>query len=136
ITGGAGYLGSVLTPHLLGLGHKVTVLDNFMHRQTPLNQLCADANFDVVRGDARDEAKLKPLLAKADIMIPMAAIVGAPACDADKTACISTNREAVATLAKLSSISQRILIPTTNSGYGVGQKGKFCTEDTPINPLS
>jgi nucleoside-diphosphate-sugar epimerase len=136
ITGGAGYLGSVLTPHLLGLGHKVTVLDNFMHRQTPLNHLCADPNFDVVRGDSRDEAKLKPLLAKADIVIPMAAIVGAPACDADKTACISTNRDAVATLAKLSSISQRILIPTTNSGYGVGQKDKFCTEDTPINPIS
>jgi nucleoside-diphosphate-sugar epimerase len=136
ITGGAGYLGSVLTPHLLSLGHKVTVLDNFMHRQLPLNHLCADPNFDVVRGDSRDEAKLRPLLAKADIVIPMAAIVGAPACDADKTACVSTNREAVATLAKLSSINQRILIPTTNSGYGVGQKDKFCTEDTPINPIS
>jgi nucleoside-diphosphate-sugar epimerase len=136
ITGGAGYLGSVLTPHLLAAGHNVTVLDNFMHRQNSLNQLCADPNFDVVRGDSRDEAKLKPLLAKADIVIPMAAIVGAPACDADKTACISTNRDAVATLAKLSSMQQRILIPTTNSGYGVGQKDKFCTEETPINPIS
>jgi nucleoside-diphosphate-sugar epimerase len=136
ITGGAGYLGSVLSPHLLAAGHKVTVLDNFMHRQTPLNQLCADANFDVVRGDSRDEKVLKPLLAKADIVIPMAAIVGAPACNSDQAACITTNREAVATLAKLSSISQRILIPTTNSGYGVGQKDKHCTEETPINPIS
>ena len=136
ITGGAGYLGSVLTPHLLAAGHKVTVLDNFMHRQNSLNQLCADPGFDVVRGDCRDEKVLKPLLAKADIVIPMAAIVGAPACNSDQTACISTNREAVATLAKLSSISQRVLIPTTNSGYGVGQKDKFCTEETPINPIS
>ncbi|MBV8537751.1 MAG: NAD(P)-dependent oxidoreductase, partial [Alphaproteobacteria bacterium] len=136
ITGGAGYLGSTLTPHLLAHGHKVTVLDNFMHRQTPLNQLCADPNFDVVRGDSRDEAVLKPLVAKADIIIPMAAIVGAPACNADKTACISTNKDAVATLAKISSMQQRILIPTTNSGYGVGQKDKFCTEETPINPIS
>ncbi len=136
ITGGAGYLGSVLTPHLLAAGHKVTVLDNFMHRQTPLNQLCADPGFDVVRGDSRDEKVLKPLLAKADIVIPMAAIVGAPACNSDQAACITTNREAVATLARLSSISQRILIPTTNSGYGVGQKDKFCTEETPINPIS
>ena len=136
ITGGAGYLGSVLTPHLLAQGHKVTVLDNFMYKQTPLNQLCADPKFDVVRGDCRDEAVLKPLVAKADIIIPMAAIVGAPACNADKTACISTNRDAVGTLAKLASMQQRILIPTTNSGYGVGQKDKFCTEDTPINPIS
>jgi nucleoside-diphosphate-sugar epimerase len=136
ITGGAGYLGSVLTPHLLAAGHKVTVLDNFMYKQTPLNQLCADPKFDVVRGDSRDEATLKPLLAKADIIIPMAAIVGAPACNADKTACISTNRDAVASIAKLASMQQRVLIPTTNSGYGVGQKDKFCTEDTPINPIS
>lgn len=136
ITGGAGYLGSVLTPHLLAQGHKVTVLDSFMYKQTPLNQLCADPNFEVVRGDARDEAIVKPLVAKADIMIPMAAIVGAPACNADKTACISINRDAVATLARLASLQQRILIPTTNSGYGVGQKDKFCTEETPINPIS
>jgi nucleoside-diphosphate-sugar epimerase len=136
ITGGAGYLGSVLTPHLLAQGHKVTVLDSFMYKQAPLNHLCADPKFDVVRGDCRDEATLKPLLAKADIIIPMAAIVGAPACNADKTACISTNRDAVASIAKLASLKQRILIPTTNSGYGVGQKDKFCTEETPINPIS
>ena len=136
ITGGAGYLGSVLTPHLLSQGHKVTVLDSFMYKQTPLNHLCADPKFDVVRGDCRDEATLKPLVAKADIIIPMAAIVGAPACNADKTACTSINRDAVATVAKLASLKQRILIPTTNSGYGVGQKDKFCTEETPINPIS
>ena len=136
VTGGAGYLGSVLTPHMLAQGHKVTVLDNFMYKQTPLNHLCADPKFDVVRGDARDEAVLKPLLAKADIIIPMAAIVGAPACNADQTAAISINREAVRSIAKLASLQQRILIPTTNSGYGVGQKDKFCTEDTPISPIS
>jgi nucleoside-diphosphate-sugar epimerase len=136
ITGGAGYLGSVLTPHLLAAGHKVTVLDNFMHRQNSLNQLCANPDFDVVRGDCRDEKVLKPLLAKADIIIPMAAIVGAPACNSDQAACITTNREAVGTLARLSSMNQRILIPTTNSGYGVGQKDKHCTEETPINPIS
>src|SRR5579883_918509 len=100
ITGGAGYLGSVIVPALLAEGHRVTVLDNFMFGQASLNQLCADPNFDVYRGDARDPDTLKPLLQKADVIIPLAALVGAPLCDNDKIGAKTINRDAVLTLLK------------------------------------
>src|SRR5258708_25681964 len=92
ITGGAGFIGSALAPALLGEGHRVTVLDNFMFGQAPLNQLCADPNFDVHRGDARDEAVLTPLLKAADIVIPLAALVGAPLCNSNTVGAETTNR--------------------------------------------
>lgn len=136
VTGGAGYLGSILVPALLGAGHRVTVLDNFMFRQTPLSHVCADPNFSVVRGDARDEGVLRPLVREADVVIPLAALVGAPLCDRDKTGAISTNRDSVVTLTGLLGRGQRLLVPITNSGYGVGEAGKFCTEDTPLRPIS
>lgn len=136
ITGGAGYLGSIMVPALLQAGHKVTVLDNFMFRQSPLAHVCIDPNFTAARGDARDEAVLKPLLKKADIVIPLAALVGAPLCDRDKIGATSTNRDAVVTLTKLMGKTQRMLMPITNSGYGVGEAGKFCTEDSPLKPIS
>lgn len=136
ITGGAGYLGSVLTPHLLAEGHEVTVLDNFMFGQTSLAECCAHASFHVVRGDCRDEAVVKPLLAKADAIIPLAALVGAPMCKADPVAARTINQEAVEMICRLASKEQRILMPVTNSGYGIGEKGKFCTEETPLRPIS
>src|SRR5271169_2122678 len=136
VTGGAGYLGSVLVPELLRLGHKVTVLDTFMFGQNSLLECCANENFDVLRGDARDEDILKGLLKKADYIIPLAALVGAPLCGRDKIGTVTTNRDAIASLARLSSKEQRLIIPTTNSGYGIGQKGIFCTEETPLNPIS
>jgi nucleoside-diphosphate-sugar epimerase len=136
VTGGAGYLGSILVPALLAEGHRVTVLDSFLFGQASLNQLCADPNFDVYRGDARDPEVLKPLLRDADIIIPLAALVGAPLCDNDKIGAETLNRGAILTLIKLSSREQRILIPVTNSGYGVGEAGKFCTEETPLRPIS
>lgn len=136
VTGGAGYLGSTLVPALLAAGHKVTVLDNFMFKQSPLNQLCAEPGFDVVRGDARDEAVLRPLLGEADIFIPLAALVGAPLCDNDKPGAESINFGAVRTAIGLMSPQQRILVPTTNSGYGIGQPGQHCTEETPLRPIS
>ncbi|HXY99078.1 MAG TPA: NAD(P)-dependent oxidoreductase [Stellaceae bacterium] len=136
VTGGAGYLGSILVPALLAAGHKVAVLDNFMFRQSPLNQLCADPLFDVVRGDARDEAVLRPLLRQADILIPLAALVGAPLCDNDKHGAETTNCGAVRTAIALMSPAQRILLPTTNSGYGIGEAGQHCTEETPLRPIS
>src|SRR5512146_637634 len=123
VTGGAGYLGSILVPALLAAGHKVTVLDNFMFRQNSLAAACSDANFAVVRGDARDEAVLKPLVATADIVIPLAALVGAPLCDADRLGAVSTNRDAVVSLIRLMSPAQRLLVPITNSGYGIGEAG-------------
>lgn len=136
VTGGAGYLGSTLVPALLAARHRVTVLDNFLFGQAPLNQLCADSNFNVVKGDARDPAVLKPLVGDAEVLIPLAALVGAPVCNNDKTGAESTNREAIKTLIGLASREQRILMPITNSGYGVGEAGKFCTEETPLRPIS
>lgn len=136
ITGGAGYIGSILTPELLNAGHRVTVLDNFMFRQISLAHVCAHPQFDIVRGDARDESVLRPLLKDADLVIPLAALVGAPLCDMDKAAAEGVNRDAVVSLTRLLSPQQRIMLPVTNSGYGVGEAGKFCTEESPLRPIS
>jgi nucleoside-diphosphate-sugar epimerase len=136
ITGGAGYLGSVLTPALLGQGHEVTVLDNFMFRQNSLTECCHYTTFKVERGDCRDEGLMKKLVPKADVIIPLAALVGAPLCDRDPLAAQSTNFDAVAMLCRIASKEQRLLLPVTNSGYGVGEKGKFCTEESPLRPIS
>jgi nucleoside-diphosphate-sugar epimerase len=136
ITGGAGYLGSVLTPALLGAGHEVTVLDNFLFRQFTLADCCGHDGFAVVRGDCRDEAVLRRLLARADLIIPLAALVGAPLCDRDRLGAETVNRDAVRLLCRLASPRQRILFPTTNSGYGIGQHDKHCDEETPLRPIS
>lgn len=136
ITGGAGYIGSVMTRFFLDRGHAVTVLDNFMYRQGSLLDCCREEGFQVVRGDCRDERLLRPLLKEHDVLIPLAALVGAPLCDRDKVGARTVNLEAVRSLCRLASPSQRILYPTTNSGYGIGQKGKFCTEETPLRPIS
>jgi nucleoside-diphosphate-sugar epimerase len=136
VTGGAGYLGSILVPELLKLNNRVTVLDSFMYQQNSLLDCCANGNFQVVRGDARDEQVVKKLLKKADYIIPLAALVGAPLCNRDRVGAETINRDAIALLAKCASQQQRIIMPTTNSGYGIGQKGIECTEETPINPIS
>ncbi|TVM00947.1 MAG: hypothetical protein CV087_11720 [Candidatus Brocadia sp. WS118] len=136
VTGGAGYIGSILVPELLKLGHKVTVLDNFMFGQNSLLECCAYEHFDVFRGDARDESILQPLLQKHDYIIPLAALVGAPLCSRDKIGTVTTIRDGALSIVKLASREQRIIIPTTNSGYGIGQKGVYCTEETPLKPIS
>lgn len=136
VTGGAGYIGSVLVPELLKAGYQVTVLDNFMFRQSTLAECCANPNFDIVRGDCRDVKTLKPLVAKADVIIPLAALVGAPLCKLDEIAAETVNLKAIKTLLEIRSSSQRIIYPTTNSGYGIGEKGKFCTEESPLKPLT
>lgn len=136
ITGGAGYLGSIVTPHLLNKGHEVTVLDNFLFRQNSLADCCHYESFNVVRGDCREASILKKLLKDADIIIPLAAMVGAPLCDQDKLAAESVNHSAVKLICDLVSPDQRIIIPITNSGYGVGEEGNFCTEKTPLRPIS
>jgi nucleoside-diphosphate-sugar epimerase len=136
VTGGAGYLGSVMVPALLAEGHRVTVVDNFMFNQAALNHLCAEPNFEVRRGDARDPEVLKPLLREADLIIPLAALVGAPLCNNDKIGAETINRDAIVTLLQLASREQRVMMPVTNSGYGIGEKGKFCTEETPLRPIS
>jgi nucleoside-diphosphate-sugar epimerase len=126
----------VLTAELLTKGYAVTVLDNFMYRQSSLADCCQYSTFEVVRGDCRDRNLMQKLLADVDIVIPLAALVGAPLCDRDKIGTKSTNYEAVAMLCELTSNDQAILIPTTNSGYGIGEQGKFCTEDSPLRPIS
>jgi nucleoside-diphosphate-sugar epimerase len=136
VTGGAGYIGSILVPMLLERGYEVTVLDNFMYNQNSLLDCCANPHFSVIRGDCRDEAILRRAIKDADYILPLAAIVGAPACEADKTAAVSTNLEAIKLLLSLRSKEQRIIYPCTNSGYGIGEKDKFCTEETPLRPIS
>jgi nucleoside-diphosphate-sugar epimerase len=136
VTGGAGYLGSILVPALLAAGHRVTVVDNFMWKQNSLASCCADPNFSVVNGDVRDEELMRRLVAGADVVIPLAALVGAPLCNKDPIAATTTNRDAIASMIAMMSPSQRILMPVTNSGYGIGEAGRFCTEETPLRPIS
>jgi nucleoside-diphosphate-sugar epimerase len=136
VTGGAGYIGSMLVPALLGRGHRVTVLDGFAAGEAFLAACCADPNFEPVRGDARDMGVVGPLLARADVAIPLAALVGAPACARDAVGAVTLNRDAVVALVRRTSPDQRVVFPTTNSGYGVGEAGAFCTEESPLRPVS
>ena len=136
VTGGAGYLGSTLVPELLAAGHKVTVLDNFMYHQNSLAHVCHHPGFEVVRGDVRVESVVLPLLRKADIVIPLAAYVGAPLCDRDPVGATTINHDAIVTMLKHASKHQRILMPTTNSAYGSGDATHHCTEDSPLRPIS
>jgi nucleoside-diphosphate-sugar epimerase len=136
VTGGAGYLGSILVPSLLEAGHDVTVVDNFMFRQTSLNHLCAHTGFNVVRGDVRDHDLMARLAKTADIVVPLAALVGAPLCKADQVGAETINRDAVVMLTRTLSREQRLLMPITNSGYGIGEPGKLCDETTPLRPIS
>jgi nucleoside-diphosphate-sugar epimerase len=136
VTGGAGYLGSTMVPELLAAGHKVTVLDNFMYEQNSLAHVCHHPGFDVVRGDVRSEASVLPLLKKADIVIPLAAYVGAPLCARDPVGASTTNHDAIVMMLKHVSKHQRILMPTTNSAYGSGDEKNFCTEESPLKPMS
>ena len=136
VTGGAGYLGSTMVPALLAAGHRVTVLDSFMFRQTSLNHVCHEPNFQVVKGDIRIESTIAPLLKKADIVIPLAALVGAPMCNADPVGAQTINHDAIVTMLKMLSREQRVLMPTTNSAYGSGGQGHYCTEESPLKPIS
>ena len=136
ITGGAGYLGSIMVGELLARGFAVTVLDNFMFKQNSLAQCCANPKFNVVNGDARNAEVMKSLLEKADIVIPLAALVGAPICNKDPIGATSTNLDAQMLLLDEVRNDQWLLMPITNSGYGIGEEGKFCTEESPLYPLS
>lgn len=136
VTGGAGYLGSVLCECLLGAGHKVIVIDNLMYRQHSLFHLCYHSRFDFVLGDVRDEALVRGLVKEADVLIPLAAIVGAPACDRDPWLAHSVNLDAVRLINRLRSPSQLVIFATTNSGYGTKSGDAQCTEETPLEPIS
>jgi len=136
VTGGAGYIGSILCPQLVDKGYNVTVVDKFMYESTGLFQCCLNKNFEVIEGDCRDENLMKNLMKNKDIIIPLAALVGAPLCNKDKIGAQTTNFDAIKTLVNVCSKDQKIIYPTTNSGYGIGEKNKYCTEETPLRPIS
>ncbi len=136
VTGGAGYLGSTLVPELLKRNHQVTVIDNLMFKQTPLLDQCWNENLTIVKGDARQKDLIKEHLKDTDFIIPLACLVGAPLCKIDPIGTQTVNFDAIKMLMDLRSKDQGIIFPTTNSGYGIGQDGVFCTEKTPLNPIS
>jgi nucleoside-diphosphate-sugar epimerase len=136
VTGGAGYVGSVLTETLLENGYCVTVLDNLMFRQQSLLGLCYNERLSFVKGDARDQSLVKELVSKHDVLIPLAALVGAPICKADPHTATSVNLHSVKFLLEQASVDQKVIFPTTNSGYGIGEEGQYCDEETPLRPVS
>lgn len=136
VTGGAGYLGSVLCERLLNAEYHVTVVDNLMYRQYSLFHFCSHPGFEFVLGDARDDALMQGLIKGADVIIPLAAVVGAPACDRDPEMARSTNLDAVRLLERHCSPRQLIVYPMTNSGYGTKSGEAYCTEETPLDPIS
>ena len=136
VTGGAGYLGSTMVPDLLAAGHKVTVLDNFMFKQTSLNHCCYHPNFSIVKGDIRQKNTMSKLMKEADVIIPLAALVGAPLCSLDPIGATTINHDAIELMLKLLSKDQIVLMPTTNSAYGTGDKDNYCNEESPLRPIS
>jgi nucleoside-diphosphate-sugar epimerase len=136
VTGGAGYIGSILVPTLLEKGYEVTVLDTLMFGQSTLLEQCINPKFSFINGDVRDLNLLKKIIPHFDVIIPLAALVGAPLCKKDEMGTIAINRDAIININKIRSKQQRVIYPTTNSGYGIGQDGIYCTEETPLNPIS
>lgn len=136
ITGAAGYLGSVMVPRLLAEGHEVTALDNFMYNQTSLLDVCYHPKLTIVRGDTRDRNLMAKVIKDADAIFPLACLTGAPLCAKEPEAAKSILLDAINIILELRSKNQIIIFPTTNSGYGIGEKGKFCTEETPLRPIS
>jgi nucleoside-diphosphate-sugar epimerase len=136
ITGGAGYLGSVMVPMLLEKGHKVIVVDNFLYNQNSLLDCCNRKELQIIRGDARNQSLVSDAMRDVDAIFPLACLVGAPLCEKMPLEAKSINYEAIQMILKVRSKSQVIIFPTTNSGYGIGQKGIHCTEETPLNPIS
>lgn len=136
VTGAAGYIGSILVPTLLKEGHEVVAIDNFMYGQTPLLDCCFDDRLNLIRGDARDERLIAEHLKHTDAVIPLACLTGAPLCDRDPLNAKTVILDGVQLMLKLRSKKQMIVYPTTNSGYGIGEKDRFCTEKSPLKPVS
>lgn len=136
ITGGAGYIGSVLTPYLLSEKFQVTVIDNFKFQENSLALCCNNKNFSIINDDVRNEKLLKKLVKEHDIIIPLAAIVGAPLCEIDKNLAYEINVLQIQHIIESASNINKIIIPVTNSGYGIGKEGVYCDENSPLNPIS
>jgi nucleoside-diphosphate-sugar epimerase len=136
ITGGAGYIGSILTPMFLNEGYEVTVYDNFMYSETSLNSHMINKNLKIVKEDVRNFVEFNKQIHKNDIIIPLAAIVGAPACNFDPLGSEAVNKHSILNLLKNKSKDQIIIMPTTNSAYGTGDINNICDEKSPLNPIS
>lgn len=136
VTGGAGYIGSILVPALLQKGYQVVVVDNFIYQQNSLLDCCQNKNLTIIRGDARDRDLISGQIKKVDVIFPLACLTGAPLCSKDPIGAKTTNFDAVKMILDLRSKDQVVIFPTTNSGYGIGEKGVYCTEETPLRPVS
>lgn len=136
ITGGAGYIGSVLSEELLKNNHKVHVYDNFFYSETSLAHLMHFKNLTITKGDIRDLDKFTRILDNYEFIIPMAALVGAPICDAQPFNSVSVNLEANIKLLKRLKTDHKLIMPTTNSAYGSGDKNNYCDETSRLKPLS
>ena len=136
VTGGAGYIGAVLVPRLLVEGHEVIVLDNFMYNQSSLLDVCYNDKLTIIRGDTRDKNVVVKLMKSVDAIFPLACLTGAPLCAKDPVAAQTILFDAIKMILEMRSKDQMVIFPTTNSGYGVGEKGKHCTEETPLRPIS
>jgi len=136
VTGAAGYIGSILVPRLLDMGYQVIAIDNFIYNQSSLLDHCYDRKLTIIRGDARDKELIAENLKTADAIFPLACLTGAPLCAQDPESARAVNLDAVKMISELRSRDQVIIFPTTNSGYGIGQEGMYCTEETPLNPIS
>ncbi len=136
ITGGAGYIGSMLTTKLVNLGHDVHVIDTLVYSKESLNHLFIKKNFFFHFEDVRNKKKLKKLIKKVDLVIPLAALVGAPLCQKNPKMAVELNLNNIKFIIKHLSKKQKIIYPTSNSGYGIGEKNKFCDENSPLNPIS
>ncbi len=136
VTGAAGYIGSILVPALLKKGYEVVAVDNFMYQQASLLDCCHDPKLDIIRGDVRDTDLMKKWIGDVDAIFPLACLTGAPLCAREPDAARAIVLEAIKTLLNIRRPDQKIIFPTTNSGYGIGQEGKHCTEETPLNPIS
>jgi nucleoside-diphosphate-sugar epimerase len=136
VTGGAGYIGSILVDYLLKDKFNVTVIDNFLYNQASLNHLCANRNLTIINSDVRNINLTKEHVSKNDIIIPLAAIVGAPACNKDPIGSSSINKKSILEILKFITDDQLILMPTTNSAYGSGDSKNLCDENSVLNPIS
>jgi nucleoside-diphosphate-sugar epimerase len=136
VTGGAGYIGSLLVPELINLNYNVTVVDNFMFKQNSLINIDKRKNFKLIVGDVRDNFLIKSIIKQFDVIIPLAALVGAPLCDLKPTDAVLINEKSIEFMSKELSSLQRVIMPVSNSGYGIGNPNEVCTEETPLNPIS
>lgn len=136
ITGGAGYIGSKLVTKLLNLKFKVTVLDILKFSDKSLKHLKKKKNFCFIKGDVRNKKLMKKLLKENEFIVPLAALVGAPLCEKNKSEAVSVNLDSIKYLMKHINTKNKVIYLTTNSGYGVGKKNKYCDEKSPLNPIS